>query len=133
MASELKVDKFTGVTTADVISVTTGSTTTTLQRAIVKHWVNIDGDTPSARDSINNASLTDNGGGDYTITRTTNFSAVNYCCQGGGNSSGSGDGRITALAEGTLSTSANQVKNRTDANGVTDDAHVNVSFLGDLA
>jgi len=37
------------------------------------------------------------------------------------------------LAEGTLSTSANQVKNRSDANGVQDDAHVNISFLGDLA
>ena len=98
-----------------------------------KHWVNIDGDTPSARNSVNNASLTDNGNGDYTVTRTTNFDAVDYCCQGGGNSSGSGDGRITALAEGTLSTSANQVKNRSDANGVFDDAHVNISFIGDLA
>ena len=98
-----------------------------------KHWVNIDGDTPSARNSVNNASLTDNGSGNYTITRTSNFSAVNYCCQGGGNSSASGDGRITALDEGTLSTSANEIFNRSDANGVQDDAHVNISFLGDLS
>ena len=98
-----------------------------------KHWVNIDGDTPSARDSFNNASLTDNGNGNYTITRTNNFSAVNYCCQGGGNSSASGDGRITALDEATLSTSANEIFNRSDANGVQDDAHVNISFLGDLS
>jgi len=98
-----------------------------------KHWVNIDGDTPSARNSVNNASLTDNGSGNYTITRTNNFSAVNYCCQGGGNSSASGDGRITALDEATLSTSANEIFNRSDANGVFDDAHVNISFIGDLA
>ena len=98
-----------------------------------KHWVNIDGDTPSARNSVNNASLTDNGSGNYTITRTSNFSAVNYCCQGGGNSSASGDGRITALDEATLSTSANEIFNRSDANGVQDDAHVNISFLGDLS
>ena len=110
-----------------------GSATTNLQNGLVKHWVNIDGDTPSARDSINNASLTDNGSGNYTITRTNNFSAVNYCCQGGGNSSASGDGRMTTLDEATLSTSANEIFNRSDANGVQDDAHVNISFLGDLA
>ena len=131
---EIKTDTFKGQTTAGSINVQgEGTTTTNLQKGLIKHWVNIDGDTPSARNSINNASLTDNGNGDYTITRTNNFDAVDYCCQGGGNSSGSGDGRITALAEGTLSTSANQVKNRSDANGVQDDAHVNISFLGDLA
>ena len=110
-----------------------GTATTNLQQGLCKHWVNIDGDTPSARNSVNNASLTDNGSGNYTITRTSNFSAVNYCCQGGGNSSASGDGRITALDEGTLSTSANEIFNRSDANGVQDDAHVNISFLGDLS
>ena len=131
---KIKTDTFEGQTTAGSIAVQgEGTTTTNLQKGLIKHWVNIDGDTPSARNSINNASLTDNGNGDYTITRTNNFDAVDYCCQGGGNSSGSGDGRITALAEGTLSTSANQVKNRSDANGVQDDAHVNISFLGDLA
>ena len=130
---KIKTDTFEGQTTAGSIAVQgEGTTTTNLQKGLIKHWVNIDGDTPSARNSINNTSLTDNGNGDYTITRTNNFDAVDYCCQGGGNSSGSGDGRITALAEGTLSTSANQVKNRSDANGVQDDAHVNISFLGDL-
>ena len=130
---KIKTNIFEGQTTAGSITVQgEGTATTNLQKGLIKHWVNIDGDTPSARNSINNASLTDNGNGDYTITRTNNFDAVDYCCQGGGNSSGSGDGRITALAEGTLSTSANQVKNRSDANGVQDDAHVNISFLGDL-
>ena len=130
----VQINQLRGIDTAGSITVQgEGSATTNLQKGLIKHWVNIDGDTPSARNSINNASLTDNGNGDYTITRTNNFDAVDYCCQGGGNSSGSGDGRITALAEGTLSTSANQVKNRSDANGVQDDAHVNISFLGDLA
>ena len=130
----VQINQLRGIDTAGSITVQgEGTATTNLQKGLAKHWVNIDGDTPSARNSINNASLTDNGNGDYTITRTNNFDAVDYCCQGGGNSSGSGDGRITALAEGTLSTSANQVKNRSDANGVQDDAHVNISFLGDLA
>jgi hypothetical protein len=108
-------------------------TTQNLVQGLSKHWVNINGDTPAARDSLNNASLTDGGNGNYTITRTNNFNSTGYCCQGGGNSSASGDGRITALDEATLSTSANEIHNRSDANGVQDDLHVNVSFLGDLA
>ena len=41
MASELKVDKFTGVTTAGSILVTGegNSTTTNLQQGLGKHWV----------------------------------------------------------------------------------------------
>jgi len=147
--STIIVDTLTGKSTATTITIGStpvvsasansmtirgeGSAQTSIQQGLSKHWVNIDGDTPSARDSFNNASLTDNGNGNYTITRTNNFSAVNYCCQGGGNSSASGDGRITALDEATLSTSANEIFNRSDANGVQDDAHVNISFLGDLS
>ncbi len=59
------------------------------------------------------------------------MSAVDYLCQDNGNTSGSGD--VTTVekqfAQITLSTSANQVKNRSDANGVFDDAHVNVSLF----
>jgi hypothetical protein len=147
--STIIIDTITGKSTATTITIGStpvvsasansltirgeGSNQTSVQQGLSKHWVNIDGDTPSARDSFNNASLTDNGSGNYTITRTNNFSAVNYCCQGGGNSSASGDGRITALDEATLSTSANEIFNRSDANGVQDDAHVNISFLGDLS
>ena len=147
--STIIVDTLTGKSTATTLTIGStpvvsasansltirgeGSNQTSVQQGLSKHWVNIDGDTPSARDSFNNASLTDNGNGNYTITRTSNFSAVNYCCQGGGNSSASGDGRITALDEATLSTSANEIFNRSDANGVQDDAHVNISFLGDLS
>ena len=43
MASELKVDKFTGVTTAGSIDVTGegNSTTTNLQQGLAKHWVKL--------------------------------------------------------------------------------------------
>ena len=59
MASELKVDKFTGVTTAGSIDVTGegNSTTTNLQQGLAKHWVRLDGSgtcllytSPSPRD-----------------------------------------------------------------------------------
>ena len=55
MASELKVDKFTGVTTAGSIDVTGegNSTTTNLQQGLHKVWVNFDGGASGAasRDS----------------------------------------------------------------------------------
>jgi hypothetical protein len=60
MASELKVDKFTGVTTAGSIDVTGegNSTTTNLQQGLCKAWVNADGGAinSSFRDSFNHAS-----------------------------------------------------------------------------
>ena len=58
MASELKVDKFTGVTTADVISVTTGSTTTTLQLGIASHALHYNHQTPAIIKSWNTSSVT---------------------------------------------------------------------------
>ena len=84
MASELKVDKFTGVTTAGSILVTGegNSTTTNLQQGLAKYWVNYDGTgTVSVRDSFNHASLTDRGTGDYTLGFTNNFASNDYCPQ----------------------------------------------------
>ncbi len=45
MASELKVDKFTGVTTAGSIDVTGegNSTTTNLQQGLCKSWLKMNG------------------------------------------------------------------------------------------
>ena len=67
MASVLKVNTLTGVTTAGSIAVTGegNSTTTSLQQGLVKFWVY--GNTAaSLQDSFNIASGTDNGTGDYT-------------------------------------------------------------------
>lgn len=56
----------------------TGPVTLTKQSA-AKAWVNFNGTgTIAARDSVNVASLTDNGTGDYTSNFTSSFSAVNY-------------------------------------------------------
>ena len=64
MASELKVDKFTGVTTAGSISVTGegNSTTTNLQQGLCKCWAKYDAGS-SLNDSFNVATLTDSGTG----------------------------------------------------------------------
>ena len=82
MASELKVDKFTGVTTAGSILVTGegNSTTTNLQQGLCKAWSHLDvsSGTPSAADSFNIASLTDIGTGNTQNTFTNAMNNDNY-------------------------------------------------------
>ena len=81
MASQLKVDTLTGVTTAGSIVVTGegNSTTTNLQQGLAKTWVNFNGNsTIATRDSLNTASLTDNGTGDYTVNFTNNMNNDDY-------------------------------------------------------
>ena len=81
MASELKVDKFTGVTTAGSIDVTGegNSTTTNLQQGLAKCWINFEGDgTIAISDSFNVSGIVDNGTGDYDITINNDMSNANY-------------------------------------------------------
>ena len=83
MASELKVDKFTGVTTAGSILVTGegNSTTTSLQQGLMKAWCQ---STNAAviSDSLNIASGTDNSSGNYDYTFTNAMSNATYSIAG---------------------------------------------------
>ena len=77
MASEIKVNKFTGVTTAGSILVTGegNSTTTNLQQGLVKAWFNFSPNTSNTyRDSFNIDSVTDNSTGDFSHNFTNNMS-----------------------------------------------------------
>ena len=82
MASELKVNKLTGVTTAGSISVTGegNSTTTNLQQGLAKAWSHhtVNGGTPAISDSFNIGSITDIGTGNTRNTFTTAMSNDNY-------------------------------------------------------
>jgi len=81
MASELKVNTLTGVSTAGSIAVTGegNSTTTNLQQGLAKMWVNYTGiSTTAARDSFNVSSLTDNSTGRTTITINNDMGNANY-------------------------------------------------------
>jgi hypothetical protein len=81
MASELKVDKFTGVTTAGSILVTGegNSTTTNLQQGLNKVWCAADeNSTVVVRDSFNIASLTDNSAGDTSFSFTSAMSNTGF-------------------------------------------------------
>ena len=76
MASILKVDTLTGVTTAGSISVTGegNSTTTNLQQGLAKFWIAMNGSgTPAAIDSFNVGSITDVGTGNYKFNFSNNF------------------------------------------------------------
>ena len=90
MASELKVDKFTGVTTAGSILVTGegNSTTTNLQQGLAKMWGKVDQSdgSPAIADSFNLGSITDNATGNTTHTFTNAMSNDNYSGHGQGDS-----------------------------------------------
>jgi hypothetical protein len=80
MASILKVDTITGVTTAGSIAVTGegNSTTTNLQQGLAKAWVHASG-AAVQDDTFNISGGTDHGTGDYSHTITNPFSNLNYC------------------------------------------------------
>ena len=79
MASVLKVNTLTGVTTADSISVTAGSVTTTLQEGLAKTRIRFNQTgTPAITASFNIASIVDGGTGDTTLTITNDYANVNY-------------------------------------------------------
>ena len=81
MASTLKINTLTGVSTAGSIAVTGegNSTTTNLQQGLCKCWVNYTGITTTAeRDSFNVTSLTDISTGRTTINIANDMSNANY-------------------------------------------------------
>ena len=80
MASLLKVDALTGVTTAGSISVTGegNSTTTNLQQGLNKVWITFSGDGSTIRDSSNVASLVDDGAGIYSYNFTSSMGNTHY-------------------------------------------------------
>ena len=89
MASILKVDTLTGVTTAGSISVTVegNSTTTNLQQGLAKAWLN-QSQNNTINDSLNISGLTDNGVGDCTFLFSAVMANVNHSLLGVMNSGG---------------------------------------------
>ena len=78
MTSELRVNNLKGSTTADVINVTTGSTTTKLQLGIASHALHFNHQTPAVIKSLNTSSVTDVAVGQYSPIMTTSYSDANY-------------------------------------------------------
>ena len=83
MASTLKINTLTGVTTAGSIAVTGegNSTTTNLQQGLAKAWSGIDADSSvSQYDSFNIASITDTSAGLQSHNLTNSFTDTTFCC-----------------------------------------------------
>mgnify|MGYP003625197869 CR=1 FL=1 len=137
MASQLKVDTITGVTTAGSISVTGegNSTTTNLQQGLAKAWVTFNGSASGApvRDSFNVASTDDDGTGLYGVNFTSAMSSANYSsvCNrgtltGGETTGGANANRMTAG-------SIDKVQTYNDDGSLADRDNITVHVLGDLA
>ena len=128
MASELKVNTLTGVSTAGSIAVTAegNSTTTNLQQGLCKAWV--DGtDAAVLSDSFNISSGTDNGTGDYTYAFSNSLSSVNYSMPMGG---------LYAALQGTFAqaTGSCRLKSFGREDCLTAEEEVNFfAIFGDLA
>ena len=128
MASQLKVDTITGVTTAGSVVVTGegNSTTTNLQQGLAKFWVK-GTDAAVLSDSLNCASGTDNGTGNYTYAITNDMNNANYSPQCTNVTTGNYILVVIAVAAGTV-----QVRSRSDSTADHDDAN-GIAIFGDLA
>ena len=137
MASVLKVDTVTGVTTAGSIAVTGegNSTTTNLQQGLAKTWYQYNHDTPVVNDSFNVASIADTGTGIHTVTRTNVMANDDYSCAGMTNSpmivcfEASSDEKTAAA----ITTAITKFKNFETDGTVVDMRYICTSTFGDLA
>ena len=132
MASELKVNTLTGVSTAGSIAVTAegNSTTTNLQQGLAKCWADYSGAGTTYNDSFNTSSATDNGTGDYAIgigndMSSTNFSVAANCLN-------TSDQNTDCYVHGQTA-SAITVRVRVGDSGSDADKPVYVTAHGDLA
>lgn len=138
MASELRVNTLkdaSGNNSIGLSYVAEGST---------KSWVNYDmTGTPSARDSFNHSSITDNGQGDGSLNFTSNFNAATYafagasCVNDSTNDSNIGiigPRRVTDTGITTSSARMHHIYNSAGATTALFDTGVNgMMFVGDLA
>ena len=139
MASQLKVDTLTGVTTAGSIVVTGegNSTTTSLQQGLAKLWCKFDQVNSNAiNDSFNLSSVTDTAGGRYSLNFTNNMASANYSTVGTSHHTANYYGVSTGPHTGDgLSTSlyAMRTINPANAGALADMSEISDSAFGDLA
>ena len=138
MASILKVDTLTGVTTAGSISVTGegNSTTTNLQQGLAKAWIDFNGTgTIAIADSFNITSIADNNTGDYSVTIANDMANANYVHAGNsGGANSTSAGAVYANDQSTArTTTLFRVYTLTASAGTVDTPTINIIVSGDLA
>jgi hypothetical protein len=115
----------------------TGETASRAVSGVTAAWVNFNGQgTIAIRDSINVASLTDSGTGDYRVNFTDSMANINYSSTTGftADSLGNGDNRWPTIIT-SVTTSYVGVGGSVVANGFNriDKTHLFVTINGDLA
>ena len=135
MASQLKVDTLTGVTTAGSIVVTGegNSTTTNLQQGLAKAFAWVDHKTDNAIDNgFNTASLTDTSAGISSVNITNVMASASQVT--GVTSYQSGTAQISGTS-GASMTSTSACKFVTNDTGSTgqEDTEYGMTLHGDLA
>ena len=132
MASILKVNTFTGASTAGSIAGTGegNSTTTNLQQGLAKGFICIDVSAQAAfssEDSFNMASVPDNGTGNFTVTFTNAMATARYPAPGGCYAS---DGKVVGtLGEATTGTNMRIADN----GGSVSDTDSYMAIIGTMA
>jgi len=133
MASTLKINTLTGVSTAGSIAVTGegNSTTTNLQQGLCKAWCSFTSQTTTAlSDSFNIGSITDNGTGDTSLTMSSAFGNINYTYAG---NVGTSQIRLLSIIA-TPTTTVIRLKCLTSStNNDADEALQYGNMMGDLA
>ena len=144
MASTLKINTLTGVTTAGLIAVTGegNSTTTNLQQGLAKQWIHLNGTgTIAIVDSFNTTSITDDGTGEYTITIANDMANIGYSKTSTGAQNNSFGPQIVKVDYGRTSNNysaptvtAYKIQNllASNADGI-DTQYLNATAHGDLA
>lgn len=125
--------------------VTTGTSTTTavspgrahLHQSACKAWINFDGSgTPTARDSYNVSSITDDGVGQWTINLTTAMANANYCVVATAGATAGNSRFIAEFASTAFTYSRSTTAFRVcviDGGGSASDAeYVNAAIFGDM-
>jgi hypothetical protein len=112
----------------------TGETASRDVSGVAAAWVNFAGVADTIQDSINVASITDNGTADYTLAWTSSFGNVNYSHAG---MSGADVTEMVVVNQpyevAAPTTSASRYLTTTANGSVYETVRVNISIHGDLA
>ncbi len=133
MASVLKVDSITGVTTAGSISVTGegNSTTTNLQQGLAKAWSQVkQTDTFAVNDSFNISSGVDQGTGIARMNLSTSFANTTFSGHCTNDSSGWGH---NGCIDDITTSRYDMYQMQTDTTGAADTPRTQSVAFGDLA
>jgi hypothetical protein len=135
MASQLKVDTITGVTTAGSVVVTGegGSTTTNLQQGLNKVWFTLGVDAVQD-DSFNCSSVDDDGSGDYGIHFTNDFNNALYSSSIGMTVTGLNDRYMVQSPSKAAGAVEVRLLNTNDGSATESNiTHAEMKICGDLA